>query len=271
MQTHHATIAYRSEKDIFRLWFIGDVHLGSRLCDEKRLARDLSAIRADSSARVFLLGDICEYIAANDWRFEPDTIAEWVDRTNVGNSQLERAIETFEPIAGKIVGAIQGNHERTIEREFNNNVHAKFCSDLDILNLGYSALVRVTYRRGGKARNGNAGDYRPLDIWLHHGYGSGRTIDANRFAEAMLGYDADLFVAGHTHQRHASKSVQYRFNPLADDLIPRTRLACRAGTYLRTAMRDATSYSERAGMRPLETGALCVTFEPHRRELIANV
>lgn len=273
MEVASLEIPYRSRKDTFRIWFIGDIHLGSKLCDEKQLKNDIDAIRVDPNAKVFLLGDICDFISLNDWRYESDNIAPWVDPTDVGNSQMEYAVKLFDPIADKIIGAIQGNHERTMERDSNNNVHKNFCNDLSLRNLGYSALIRMafTWRRNKTDKQG--GDFRALDIFLHHGFGGGRTMgaDGNRFAEVQRGYEADIYVMGHTHQRHASKSIIYKINNLCDELVPKTRLACRSGTYLKTTQQKTISYSERAGFNPLVTGGLCITYHPDRRELIANV
>ncbi len=271
MQIAQLEIPYHSRLKAFHLYLVGDAHQGSALCDEDKFQSTIDEIGHDPDAIVFLMGDLAEFIAKDDWRFEDDNIAEWVSRSDVGYCQEERLIKLLRPIRKKIFGAIQGNHEFVLEREWNNAVHSHICDRLEIRNLGYMAMVRLqfTWRRGKGRGNG---DYRPLDILLHHGYGGGRTdgADINRFNELMRDYNCDIVVCGHTHRRLAIKSVQHYIG-LNGTLGERVRMACRSGTFMKTIAQNKSGYAEKSAMRPLVTGALMITYHPDKSDFIANV
>lgn len=264
MQVHQTFINYRSQSDTFRFYFIGDVHLGSAMCDESELHETIERVEQDKFARVFLLGDICDYVAKKDWRFKEEGIADWVDTSNIGNSQRRKAVEVFSPIKRKILGAIQGNHELVIEDEFNQAVHSDMCHALGITNLGYMALVRVVFQRHNHMES--------VRVLLHHGFGGGRSAGADmaRFDELKRDYEADWYVMGHTHRRFANKTIQH-YITRHTTLGSRVKLIGRSGTFLKTVEQNKFSYSEKAAMSPLLTGSLCVLHNPYSGESIANI
>lgn len=276
MQIDAIEIPFRSRLTVKRFYFFSDIHLGAAQCDESKLRCEIEMARRDVDAMCFILGDVSDYISPQDWRFRSNNIASWVDQDDLGQSQVKRAIELFSPIAKKLIGVLQGNHEDAIQRDFNNNVHKHLVDGLGVRDLGYSSFLRLqfAYRRIARGRKKGGGDFRKLDLLLHHGFGGGRTegADMNKFNEFALSYDADLIVSGHTHKRGCYKDKVYFLNQ-HNALDVRYRLKCRAGTYLNTIVENGANhtYAERAGMRPVSTGALIVTYRPYDGELIANV
>lgn len=270
MLTTVIDIPYRGRAKTFHLYFLGDVHLGSSNCDEPKLLQTIDEIRQDENALVFLMGDVCDFISRHDWRFRIDNIAPWVEADDLGNSQVQKAIEVLSPIAKKIVGVIQGNHEDVMEQAFDNAVHRNIVKGLQARDLGYSAFVRLNF---AWKRGKEGGNWNKLDLLLHHGWGGGRSdgADVNRLDEILRDYDCDMVIAGHTHRRWAIKAVQHRINTHGL-LDTRVRVKARSGTFLKTLSEGTHhSYSERAGMRPLETGALIITYCPYRQEMTANI
>ena len=271
-------IPYRSRRAVFRIWFLGDIHLGSKACDETKLAATLDEIHSDENAIVFLLGDLGEWIPLKEWRYHEEMVAEWVDRTDVATSEKKYIIAKLKPIARKIRGAIQGNHELELQNTWNQNTHKNICEKLNVRNLGSMALVRLRFQwyRRPKTKRANgtesASDSHSLDILLHHGWGGGRTdgADINRLDDLIRDWDCDLVVAGHTHRKWASKSVQHRLNRYGG-LDARIRLKARSGTFLQTVIVGATNYSELKALRPVDTGALCVEYCPNKHDLEANI
>jgi predicted phosphodiesterase len=265
-------IVYPSRLTVYHFYFVGDIHWGSRQCDEAEVYKTLKQIESDPFARVCLMGDLCEYISTTDWRHEPELIADWVNQNDTARCEEEYAVEKLTPIKHKIIGAIQGNHEHTIERDGNLQTHNHLCQALGITNLGYSALVHITFiRRNHKILKG--GTFRGLTIYLHHGFGNSRTMgaDANLFSTMMRDYEADWFVSGHTHKRYAVPSIQYVLNR-ENRLDVRHRMYGRSGTFLRGVDEGKTaSYAERAGMPVLGTGALLIEYSPFFNEAIAKV
>ena len=268
MEIAHIPIRFNSRLQTFKLYFVGDVHLGSAHCDESKFDATLKEIEHDENARVILMGDLCEYIPRGEWRWREENIAEWVDQDNVGESERAEMVKRLTPIRAKVIGAIQGNHELELADTWNQAVHKKLCADLQIRNLGYSALVNLQFewkRKGGV-------EYRTLTAMIHHGWGGGISdgADLGRFAQLALGYDADWYIAGHTHRKFASKSVQYRLSH-HKTLQPRVRLYGRSGTFLKTVSVGKMNYAEIKAMRPLDTGALKVVYQPSGEDFTAEV
>lgn len=265
-------IVYHSTHNVYKIYFFGDVHWGSWNCDEVAVDATLKQIEQDPFARVFLMGDLCEYISTRDWRYEPDLIAEWVNKNDTARCEEEYATAKLEPIKNKILGAIQGNHEYTIERDANMQTHAHLCDALGIVNLGYSALVNLTFIRRSEW-SGYGGDYRGLTLYLHHGYGGGRTMgaDANRFDQMIKDYSADWYFAGHTHKRYAVPHVQHYINRM-NRLAVKNIFYGRTGTYLKGIDEGQTpTYAERNGMTPLGIGSLVMEYDPRSGEAIAKI
>ncbi len=238
-------------------------------CDEDKLRATVERIHDDPSARVFLMGDLCEYIPRKEWRWNEEIVATWVDRTDVGQSELEYLQEILKPITPKLLGAIQGNHELELQDTWNQNVHGTLCRKLHIRDLGYSALVRMNFaweRKGGAQEQG-------IDIYLHHGWGGGRTdgADLARFSELERDYEADWYIAGHTHRYMAAKALRYRLSPRTGKLEGVVRLRGRSGTFLKTIVEGARNYPEKKAMRPLVTGALCVRYSPGQNDAEAII
>lgn len=269
MQTYSQTIPFRSYRSEFHLWFVGDVHAGSRACDEQKFVETIARIRHDEYAVVFLMGDLAEYIPRGEWRYNEPMVADWVRRNDVSASELDWLIEKLTPIRSKILGAIQGNHEETLEDVWNQAAHQRLCETLQIKNLGYSALVRLHFKQKNRGRGGQCSR---LDLFLHHGWGGGRSdgADLNRFNELQRDYLADLYIAGHTHRYFAIKSIRHLLNH-HDLLDVRSVLAGRSGTYLRTIVEGATNYAERRAMRPVQTGSLCVVYRPSIHDFEAMI
>lgn len=279
MQTCAIDLPYKGRTKIFNLYFFSDLHLGSVSCAEDKLKHDIDTVKQDNDAKVFILGDVCDYISPHDWRFRSNGIAEWVDSDDLGKCQSDYAIKLFKPISHKILGALSGNHEDAIHQLNSQNVHAHLVDGLGVRDLGYMAFIRLSFVWARGARKVNhkhtrGGDYYSLNVLLHHGFGGGRTdgADLNKFNEFALGYDADLIVAGHTHQKNAAKDKVYFLNQRGE-LDVRYRIKARAGTYHKTIFENSPdhSYSESGGMRPRVEGCLVVTVQPCKKEMIANV
>lgn len=265
-------LPYRSRRQVFHFYFLGDVHLGSASCDEDKFDATIAEIKQDPDARVFLMGDLAEFIPRGEWRWREENVAEWVDQEDVGFSECNELVRRLYPIHSKIVGALQGNHELELEDTWNQAVHRQLCRALGVRDLGYMALVRLVFRRTAGVKNNRSGDRHTVDLLLHHGFGGGRSdgADANRFNDIERDYDCDWVVMGHTHRYYAAKSIQHRMSQ-AGELDARTRLRGRSGTFLRTITKGRMNYAEKTAMRPLLTGALRVTYKPDKQDCVAEI
>lgn len=278
MEIAKYVIPFKGRIDTFHLWFLGDVHAGSANCDEEKFIETIRQIHDDPKARVFLMGDLADYVGRNDWRWDHKGIADWVDEDDIAESERKWVVGKLRPIQGKILGALQGNHELALEKEFEQSVHKRLCEELQIKNLGYMAFVRLRFVRattqfGRKGKRILAGgEYFTLDGIIHHGWGGGQSdgADVAKLDTLLRDYSVNFVVAGHTHRLWAVKNLVHYLNA-QDHLDARVTMKARSGTFLKTIKPSKQSYSERSGMRPLLTGALNVTIVPHLKDFTANI
>ena len=63
--------------DVYRLFPLGDIHLGNEACDERRFCQVVQEIAGDDRALWIGLGDYCDFINRTDPRFDPLALPRW--------------------------------------------------------------------------------------------------------------------------------------------------------------------------------------------------
>ncbi len=253
MRTIHVRREIHTADDYFDDWIVADMHLGSAASEEDRIKRNIQAIASNPRARVLLGGDILEAITKNDRRFQSDELAEWIPRRDIDwilDAQVDYAYEMLKPIKGQIIGGILGNHEHTSIRS-GTNVHRRLCSALAIREWPYSVFVKIQYNRGTVRRS--------QDIYLHHGFGGGRTIGAkiNRLHAFGDFIDANIYIMCHVHSKcWAEQKPKLEPHPTQEKTRERIRRYALAGTYLRTYSEGASGYGERLAYPPTSLGSI---------------
>lgn len=273
-------IRYSSRSDVFSLWFLGDLHLGSASCDEDAIKATVKAIRADPLALWVGLGDMAEFISRTDYRFRQGQLAKWLrgDELEYGDdlidAEIERVITRLKPIAGQCLGLLYGNHEDRQHTAFDRNVHRKVWQGLlaeckDVQNLSDEALVRLIFVRGRTGR----GHTSTLDLYLHHGWFAGRKAGAkvNNLHDLFAAWDVDVIAVGHGHERLlAPPLVTIRLDATGQP-VERRRYALMTGSYLRTHTPGATSYASTKGYRPNDVGAVRLFYQPDKGRLWGEI
>lgn len=252
-------IKQEKPSDKFNFYPIGDVHLGTISCDEKRLKRTINKVKEDPFGYAILMGDLAEFISAKDPRWDGGMIAPWMGQntSRVINMQLGRIFELFEPISGKTIGAIKGNHEATMEKHGSVDVHDMICRHLAIKNLSYSAFIRLRFKYKTSLHS--------VTIYAHHGHGGGRKAGAkiNRIHDMGADYEADIYLMGHTHERGwAPQKPMLRMKAKLEEISSRERYYGHTGSYLKTCELGESGYAEKAGYPPTSTGGIQFTIEP---------
>ncbi len=276
METLTRRIRYASRSDVFSLWFLGDLHIGSASCDEDAIKATVKAIEADPLALWVGLGDMAEFINRQDYRFRQASLAQWLrgDEMEYGDdlveAQIERVIARLKPIAGRCLGLCYGNHEDRQHATFDRNVHRRVWQGLlaecaDVQNLTDEALARLIFVRGGHTST--------LDMYLHHGWFAGRKAGSkvNNLHDLFAAWDVDIIAVGHGHERMlAPPAVTIRIDATG---APREwrRYALMTGSYIRSHKAGATSYASRRGFRPNDIGAVRLLYRPDRHQLWGEI
>lgn len=269
------TIQLKSRSDRVEIFSFFDCHIGKKNCYETGISKVIEEIKkhskmSDRWVRVLLGGDQMNAINMSDTkRFDFGELADWffdsdaeTIRERIGNlveQEVKHAVGIFEPIQSLILGALIGNHEKTMKTHQNVNVHSAFCERLRIIDLTDEALLRFKFWIPcGKKR----GLSSCVKLYLRHGYGAGRSAGAepSKLTALLAEWeDADVCLSGHSHTFCIipPKPVLYVPNRgrLPKELFQKYRYAANPGCWLKSHSSGASTYESMAcyPARPMMT------------------
>jgi predicted phosphodiesterase len=253
-------ITYR-RPDVFKIYPIGDCHLGTVHCAETKLKAKLTEIAQDKNAYIIGMGDYADSITERDPRWNSQEIAEWVERDNIIECERKRVITLFKPVKDKIITLLTGNHEETIHKHHNNNFTKNICEDLGVPYGGYSCFIRLYFRRSSKAS-------RQYTFHCWHGAGSAQTEGARlmRLKRLVKEMVADCYLMGHLHTITHDITDRLALRNHKIKAIP--QIATITGSWLKTYTQGSSiSYAEMAGYKPSHIGCPVILIEPDADKL----
>jgi hypothetical protein len=220
MEVNSVTIPYEHRGQVFTIYPIGDIHAGTRQCDEGLLDSVIARVKADPYARWFGLGDYCDFINMHDKRFDLRNLSPWLLKAvadaplktrdersaaalSIASMQVKRVAARLEVIKDKCLGLTVGNHEEAIRLAYDDPAGYALAQILGVPNLGYCSYNKVTFRRNG-------GGGSSLVVYIHHGYFASRLMGAIKLNLGRLldaHPEADVVLVGHAHQRDAYPKV----------------------------------------------------------------
>lgn len=241
---------------------MGDIHIGPQACDEKRLQAVVNDIANDDDAYWIGLGDNCDFINRSDSRFDPGELAGWIkvsDLTDLARAQVSRLLKILSPIAPKCLALLKGNHEDSLTRHYERDVHLDVVSGIKNaagwdaekkLNLGYNGYLDLKFARSGATHT--------VKFFLHHGFGGGKLAGAKALNMQRLLWtnDVNIVLVGHTHVNTVQPEAVRGTNK-AGDIVEYYRYGCVAGTFLRSFTEGDGTYAEKKGYFPL---AMCTNY-----------
>lgn len=271
----------KNRSDRIEIFPFYDCHIGKRNCAETAIKKQVQEILRRSEmpnrhVRVLFGGDQINAINTADVRrFDFAELADWlaapteqeiaeangvqdiakIVRAKLGdmvNQEVTHAAEIFAPIKHLTLGALTGNHEKSMRTRQNVDVHQALCDRLSITNLTDEALIRVR----GRIEESLIG---VVKIYLRHGYGAGRTPGAepNKIRRMVAEWEeADVCLTGHSHSYclNPPKAVAMfsRGGELPKRVNYRYRFGANPGCWL---------YSHQEGVGSYESGS-CYEAKP---------
>jgi hypothetical protein len=286
-------IEHPSRTNEFLIWPFGDVHYGNRGCAVGMLKRDVETVRVNPFAFWFGLGDMADYIAPHDKRFDATVVGPDISLEESGGlgAVLCRQVgEILAPIAHKCLGLGIGNHETTYERTTNQNrLHFDLLKSLSdrartqIPHFGYTAMFDLVFVRNPRRK----GIPKPCRIAplvqglerhsyrfvVEHGSGAARSRGgkANKLETMAQRFEADICVQGHLHDPDAFPVTRIAANEPCTEAQSRDILLVRTGSYLRTYTQGVLTYSEERGYNPTTLGAKPIHIQPTHRRVWAEI
>ena len=162
---------------------IGDLHIGSQTFNVEIFDRWIKRVAEDPNGYVVIVGDMVDNGLKN-------SKTNSYEATMRPRDQKQWLKDRFKPIAGKILGGVQGNHEvRSVNDSDDCPMYDVF-SKLDIEDLYREniAFLKVNLGFRNKTRQHSYG------LVLSHG---GAKARVDKFVPTIDGLD--VFISGHTH------------------------------------------------------------------------
>jgi hypothetical protein len=259
-----------TRRSVYRIYPIGDLHVGAKACNEKLLKRWVRKVRDDPDGYWIGMGDYIDAIGPKDPRWGSSSLADWIgieDLLDVCAAQTERFYTITDPIADKCLALVEGNHERVIRKHYERDIyreivyHVKQRAGLPAdtnLALGYYGWMHLIFRR----KIGGAKSSRIVTFNIHHGYTGGRLAGAKalNMQRWLFTHDCDVALMGHSHNCGVQIEATESLNRTGTVLVKR-KLGCFTGTFLGGGG-DGDTYSEVKGYLPMPTAALYIEIHP---------
>ena len=168
--------------EYLNIYPLGDVHLGSKECNETLLAQWIDMIKNDDHAAVVIVGDLMNMGLKN-------SMSNIYEEVLTPMQQKERLFELLNPIADKIIAGCSGNHEyRNVKEVGTNPLYDVFCRmRIEDRYRENACFLKVTVGNSGKNPN-------TYGVVLTHGKSAKKDLDWTQSVDG-----ADLFISGHTH------------------------------------------------------------------------
>lgn len=251
-----------------RLFKASDLHLGSRACHLDGWYGMIERVGTEKNTYLSLGGDLIEAITVDDKRFEPD-IADLSEGIMTPMKQAKRIIKDLMPIRKKILFILLGNHEAKLLRI--GDLSAFICHELGVVYGTYSTKMIVNDPKGNLmykvySTHGRLGVNSTADDPIRRN--ANMRLAIKRKLQGKAG-DCVLMACAHAHKLLVSEPEKELF--LTDDgervkssytkaravdtyLDPSLRYYCCTGSFLKTFIEGASTYSEMAMYDPTEIG-----------------
>jgi hypothetical protein len=207
-------IDHQSRSDVFRIFAIGDLHLGNKNSNEAALRAIIREIAADDNALWLGMGDYADFINLHDPRYDPRDLAGWLmdgeQLADIARAECDYIVRHLEPIKGKCIGLIAGNHEEKILQHSECDVYGRLIEALadgkHEHRLDHRGIISLLFSRQG-------GGSLTVNIYATHGSIGGRSQGG---AAASLGSllaqvdNVDVVIQAHLHKGNHLQLAKFR-------------------------------------------------------------
>lgn len=282
MELAEKRIDYRDNSTPIYIYPIGDVHMGAYNCAEGHFRKYVDYIKKQKNAYWVGGGDLCDCIVPSDAsRYDVRSLADWIFTgdamtvkealTDIAKQERERVTEILWPIRDRCLGLIAGNHEEQLMRRSYNAHHYIMCDALKAPNLTDCAFVRLSLQNPSRVVS-------TVVIFLHHGFGGGRTPGAepNHMARLRAFIDADIILRGHSHSFRIEPPQPIlcipRKGSLPDECNQREIKSANWGCWLKSYARGPSTYDSRMAYPARTLTALEIEIKPrkHKKKTVAG-
>lgn len=236
---------------------LGDIHIGAPEYNEKKFLKFRDWVAQTPNTFVVLPGDILNCATKTS---KSDTYSE----TMPVQEAKKYAVKVLEPIKGKILGIVRGNHEARVWRESGDDPAEDIAMALGVDYNPHGLYLNLKVGQYHKTRDSRI-NYL---FYMTHGHGGGSTKGAktNVLAKTSNIVDADCYVVGHIHFMNTFKDKYLRPDVKHSRMEFVTRTYVSAGSFL-----DWGGYSEDMMLPPSKLGAPRIRLDGGRKDLHVSI
>ncbi len=257
--------------DVFKVYPIGDEHIGTKHCHLMALQKKIKEIRDTPNTFWIGMGDKCEFITPGDPRWDIDVIdTDIYHPDNIAEDQSQTWLDLYSCIKHKCLGLLEGNHEDSIRKHFHVDVQKNICKRLGVDNLGSSCFIKFQFKRGTTPKNSHYQNYIGA---FTHGAGCPVTDGAkiNRLASLMNSFEADMVATGHHHDIKTLTKAYLTLQIKTLEIQQKVKVGAITGCWFKTYSQGVrASYSERKNYPPTTIGCPVFIINPDKRILEVN-
>jgi hypothetical protein len=255
------------------IYQVGDLHIGTIFHHSRGLQKTLDTIEKDKTAKVILMGDLCESLSVDDPYYDSDTNTE-----PVPFKQAKEIIRILQPIKKKIIAVLKGNHELRVIRYLNMSEY--IASELGTQYGTWTSKVNFVDNKGNEIFKGLFchGDQRRATIRSNSPDPIKREANEKAMLKDILypkAGDCLYMGCGHYHRLIVVPPSQelyltddgkeihqhYTEHPGKGRIHPNLRWYGLSGAFYKQYILGHDSYSEIAGYKPTELGYLLLRVE----------
>jgi len=249
------------------LVLLGDLHLGASSVNEQMVEQVSQRIKAPNTYWIDL-GDSIDAINRRDPRFDPRMLPEWVelaDLVDLPKAQTTRYKHYFGHSGGNCWARLYGNHEAALQKYTERDIYSELNKAIDLAPeraLGYSGFIRLRFRLKVKGR---VNQTWTKIIYISHGAGSGRLAGSKalKLERLPIGWEADIYVIGHTHTKMVLQKRVAALQPKKNIVEMKQMIMVNVGSY----MDGLTGYPEEKLMFPQALGHVELMFYPSEKRI----
>lgn len=240
-----------SKHDSIKIIPMGDIHIGAASVDKKYLRSTIDWVKNTDDAYIIGMGDYCDAIDVKDKRFDIKAVDKvfYKDLDNIACSQMDYITTLLKPVSEKILCMIPGNHEDKLRTRYSIDIMKQLENVLGVDVGDYMTYLRLKFDQKQVHTN-------PVTFWLHHGWFAGRKMGSkvNQLADVSNSYDADVYIAGHSHDLFATTSEKISLPNTGMSTMKSKKIFINSGTFMETIVDGSTSYPEQKAYNVAKIG-----------------
>jgi len=227
----------------FNLIPISDTHIGDANHSDKDLAETLYKAE-QTNAAILLVGDIINNAIKS-------SISNCYEETMKPGEQIKYVTHLLEPHKHRIIGAVEGNHERRTTKEVDQSPCERYCERLGIPYFGNEVLLKYRFGKNDK------GDPMVYSQYATHGSSGSRTVGGrvNSLSKLSDIITADVICQAHTHQLSVHSEVIFIPDLRTETVKQHIMYFVSTGGYLLRG-----GYAAVKGYAPLKVGSPFITL-----------